>query len=63
MRDTKAQLVKVIVTENVEGKGTQESPVRIMKRYWTLDGKLLSEQIYHGDVETVTKYPDRKEKD
>ena len=39
----KAELVEVIRTENVEGKGTEEDPVRTVVRYWDKDGTLLSE--------------------
>lgn len=39
----KAEVVQVIRTETVEGTGTKESPICRMTRYWTLEGKLLSE--------------------
>ena len=38
----KAELVNVIRTEGI---GTEESPVRTIRRYWTLDGKLISEKV------------------
>lgn len=46
----KAEIVKVIRTETVEGKGTEESPVCSVRRYWTLEGKLISEQILMGEI-------------
>lgn len=46
----KAKIVEVIMTENVEGKGTPESPVHTMRRYWTLDGELIAENIYQGEL-------------
>lgn len=39
----KAEVVKVIRTETVEGKGTEEDPVRTMVRYWEENGKLIIE--------------------
>ncbi len=45
----KAKIVEVIMTDTTEGKGTPESPVHIMRRYWTLDGELISEEVYRGD--------------
>lgn len=45
----KAEVVQVIRTETTEGKGTKESPICRMTRYWTLDGKLLSEELYMGE--------------
>ncbi len=44
----KAEVVNVIRTDTTEGIGTKESPVRTIRRYWTLDGKLISEQDYMG---------------
>lgn len=46
----KAKIVNVIMTESTEGKGTTESPVCVMKRYWTLEGVLIAEHIYMGDT-------------
>lgn len=46
----KAKIVNVIMTENTEGKGTTESPVCVMRRYWTLEGVLIAEHIYMGDA-------------
>lgn len=45
----KAKVVQVIRTETVEGKGTKESPICRITRYWTLDGELLSEETYMGE--------------
>ena len=47
-KNMKAEIVKVIRTETVEGKGTEESPVCSVRRYWTLEGELISEQILMG---------------
>lgn len=35
-KNMKAEIVKVIRTDTAEGKGTEESPVRSVRRYWTL---------------------------
>ena len=40
-KNMKAEIVKVIRTDTAEGKGTEESPVRSVRRYWTLE--VLSE--------------------
>lgn len=32
----------VIVTEAIEGRGTEDDPVRNVLQYWSLDGKLLA---------------------
>lgn len=53
----KAEVVNVIRTDTTEGIGTEESPVRTIRRYWTLDGKLISEQAYMGeDAKATTCY-------
>ena len=49
-KSMKAEIVKVIRTETVEGKGTEESPVCSVRRYWTLEGELISEQILTGEI-------------
>ena len=36
-KNMKAEIVKVIRTDTAEGKGTEESPVRSVRRYWTLE--------------------------
>ncbi len=38
----KTELIEVIKTESVCGKGTEESPVRIIIEYWSLEGELLA---------------------
>ena len=48
-KNMKAEIVKVIRTDTVEGKGTEESPVCSVRRYWTLEGELISEQILMGE--------------
>lgn len=37
-----AKVIQVIVTEALEGSGTQEDPCFIQKKYWSLDGELLA---------------------
>lgn len=37
-----AKIIQVIVTEAVEGYGTESDPCRIQRKYWSLDGKLLA---------------------
>ena len=37
-----AKLMTVIVTEALEGSGTEEDPCRIQRRFCSLDGKLLA---------------------
>lgn len=44
------QLERLIRTDTAEGKGTEESPVRSVRRYWTLEGELISEQILMGEI-------------
>ncbi len=38
----KAELIEVIKTESICGKGTEESPVRLIIEYWSLEGELLA---------------------
>ena len=49
-KNMKAEIVKVIRTDTAEGKGTEERPVRSVRRYWTLEGELISEQILMGEI-------------
>lgn len=37
-----AKVIQVIVTEALEGSGTQEDPCWIKTQYWSLDGQLLA---------------------
>lgn len=37
-----AKVMSVIVTEALEGIGTEEDPCRIQRRYWSLTGELLA---------------------
>ncbi len=46
-----ARVISVIETQSARGSGEPESPVRIVKEYWTLDGKKLAECDPH-DFET-----------
>lgn len=38
-----AKVIQVIVTEALEGRGTEDDPCRIRLQYWDLNGKLLAE--------------------
>lgn len=38
-----ARAITVIETEALEGRGTEDDPCRIQKRYWSLSGELLAE--------------------
>lgn len=40
-----AKVIQVIVTEALEGIGTDDDPCRIQRRYWSLDGELLANGI------------------
>ena len=40
----KVEMIEVIKTETVEGKGTKEDPVTVMIRYWAKDGTMIAEQ-------------------
>lgn len=44
-----AQIVKLIATESVTGKGTDDDPVRTVYELWTLNG----EQVASYDVHTA----------
>lgn len=44
MRKLSLEILKVIRTENVEGRGTKEDPVRTVVRYWDERGELLFEK-------------------
>ncbi len=37
-----AKVVRVIMTEGLEGAGTPEDPCRKQVRYWTMDGRLIA---------------------
>jgi hypothetical protein len=37
------EVIQVIRTEAVRGKGADEDPSRIVTQYWSLDGQLLAE--------------------
>lgn len=37
-----AKVIQVIVTEALEGRGTEADPCRVQRRYWSLDGELLA---------------------
>lgn len=42
-----AELIEVIHTEATRGKGTEESPIRVVHQYWSKDGILLAEKDEH----------------
>lgn len=37
-----AKVIQVIVTEAVEGRGTEADPCYIQKRYWSFEGELIA---------------------
>lgn len=37
-----AKVIQVIVTESLEGLGTENDPCVIKKQFWSLDGELLA---------------------
>lgn len=37
-----AKVISVIVTEAVEGYGTERDPCRVQRKYWSLSGELLA---------------------
>lgn len=39
-----AEIITLIVTTSKTGAGTDDDPVRIITRYWSLDGELLFEK-------------------
>jgi hypothetical protein len=39
-----AQLVNVIKTESLRGKGTEDDPCRTVIQYWSTEGELLAEK-------------------
>lgn len=44
-----ARVIRVIVTEALEGCGTKDDPCRTQKKYWSLDGKLLAVGVSEDD--------------
>lgn len=38
-----ARVISVIETTALEGRGTEDDPARIQKRYWSMSGELLAE--------------------
>lgn len=55
MKVLKAQVIKVIRTSCVTGKGTEESPLRYLYQYWDIDGNLLSE---HDTIQDSVDLPE-----
>ncbi len=50
MRKLSLEILKVIRTENVEGRGTKEDPVRTVVRYWDEKGELLFEKTKNKQI-------------
>lgn len=44
-----AQVIQVIVTENARGEGVAGDPIRLVREFWSLDGRLLAEVDPHMD--------------
>lgn len=42
-----AKVIQVIVTEALEGSGTEEDPCFTQRKYWGLDGELLAIGVGH----------------
>lgn len=51
-----AKAIQVIETLCVRGAGTEESPVRTVVQYWSMEGKLLAEN--DPEANRVRKLPD-----
>lgn len=47
-----AKVIKVIKTESLIGRGTQEDPVRYIYQYWDFKGNLLAQNdtLITGDL-------------
>jgi len=45
-----AELVEVIKTTALRGKGTEDDPAYIVTQYWGLDGKLLAENPVESEI-------------
>lgn len=39
-----AEVIEVIHTEAIRGSRTEDNPVRLVHKYWSLSGKLLAEK-------------------
>lgn len=55
MGEKMAKVIQVIETEECRGKGTPDSPLRGVKQYWSLDGKLLAEFDPLPDYQVVAR--------
>ncbi len=51
-----ARVREVIEVEKSEGKGTEESPVRLVTYYLSLDGKVLARFDHMTDADLVPVY-------
>lgn len=47
-----AKIIKVIETKSLRGKGTTDDPCRIVRQYWSFNGKLLAEDDPNGKIKT-----------
>lgn len=44
MADKQVRVAQVIITTNARrGEGTKESPIRVIKQIWSMDGELIAE--------------------
>ena len=60
-----AQVIQVIKTESVRGKGTQDDVCRIVTQYWDFDGNLLAENdpcIMESETQGMEKLQGREQK-
>lgn len=49
----KAEVINVIKTESIIGKGIPEDPVRLIYQYWDFKGKLLASRDTLEDTEVI----------
>ncbi|NMV48353.1 hypothetical protein FOL80_01315 [Lactobacillus reuteri] len=50
---SKAELIEVIHTVAIRGKGVHSDPIRNVDQYWSKDGKLLAEKDIIRDMEVT----------
>lgn len=49
----KAEVIQVIKTESIIGRGIQEDPVRPIYQYWDFEGNLLASYDTLNDKEVI----------
>ena len=54
-----AKVIAIVETKSKKGDGTGESPYRTITRYWTLDGKLISEKEEVGGEYKIELTPNQ----